>query len=86
MSEDKLLRLIEPMITVISTMTAKLSASLAERLRFLSVIVVFLMGGAVGMAYPLPESMSAEASGAVLSISAVNQNHEIDSVLTAIGF
>ncbi|MCW0417180.1 hypothetical protein NB689_002934 [Xanthomonas sacchari] len=43
LSEDRLLRLIEPMTTVISTMTAKLSASLAERLRFLSVIVVVLV-------------------------------------------
>ncbi|MBB6366037.1 hypothetical protein FHR56_001150 [Xanthomonas sacchari] len=62
------------MITVINTMTAKLSASLAERLRFLSVIVVVvLMGEALGMAYPLPEAL-----GAALSISAVNQNHQID--------
>ncbi|MCI2263663.1 hypothetical protein [Xanthomonas indica] len=74
------------MITVINTMIAKLSASLAERLRFLSVIVVVLMGEALGMAYPLPESMSAEASGAALTISSVNQNHQIDSFLTSIDF
>ncbi|QHQ28093.1 hypothetical protein XaFJ1_GM001347 [Xanthomonas albilineans] len=40
LSEERLLRLIVPMITVTRTMVQKLSASCAERLRFLSLIVV----------------------------------------------